>query len=132
VGWWQKKFTGFFLKGENNGWDEEARVLLYIRHPGERFKLRAGAPLALAITPWTKLALDACQLSPVWNEVPSEGSISFDALSEGVTLHTVPLEAETEITSPFVAKQFVASSTTDADIIATRRPFDAAGEEIPF
>jgi uncharacterized protein len=37
----QKRFFDHFLKGEDNGWDEEAPVLLNIRHPGERFALRS-------------------------------------------------------------------------------------------
>ena len=30
----QKRFFGYFLKGEDTGWDRQPRVLLNIRHPG--------------------------------------------------------------------------------------------------
>ena len=33
----QKKFFGHYLKGEDTGWPEQPRVLLQVRHPGERF-----------------------------------------------------------------------------------------------
>src|SRR5262245_62437384 len=36
----QKKFFGYFLKGEKNGWDKQPRVLLNARHPGEKFVQR--------------------------------------------------------------------------------------------
>ena len=33
----QKKFFGHFLKGEDTGWGEQPKVLLQVRHPGEKF-----------------------------------------------------------------------------------------------
>src|SRR5215470_12394521 len=36
----QKKFFDFFLKGKQNGWDKQPRVLLNVRHPGEKFVIR--------------------------------------------------------------------------------------------
>ena len=36
----QKKFFGYFLKGEKNGWDKQPRVQLNVRHPGEKFVIR--------------------------------------------------------------------------------------------
>src|SRR5215510_2106597 len=33
----QKKFFGHFLKGEATGWDKQPKVLLQVRHPGEKF-----------------------------------------------------------------------------------------------
>ncbi len=33
----QKKFFGHFLKGEDTGWDKQPKVLLQVRHPGEKF-----------------------------------------------------------------------------------------------
>ena len=37
----QKRFFDYFLKGEKNGWDQQPRVSLNIRRPGEKFSLRA-------------------------------------------------------------------------------------------
>ena len=35
----QKRFFGHFLKGENTGWDQQPKVALNIRRPGEKFTL---------------------------------------------------------------------------------------------
>ena len=35
----QKRFFGHFLKGENTGWEQQPRVSLNIRHPGETFRV---------------------------------------------------------------------------------------------
>ena len=42
----QKRFFGHFLKGEDTGWMTQPRVLLQVRHPGERFVERRGAGVA--------------------------------------------------------------------------------------
>ena len=33
----RKRFFDYFLKGEQNGWDKQPKVLLQVRHPGEKF-----------------------------------------------------------------------------------------------
>jgi len=33
----QKKFFGHFLKGEDTGWKKQPKVVLQVRHPGEKF-----------------------------------------------------------------------------------------------
>ena len=53
----QKRFFGHFLKGEDTGWDKQPRVSLNIRHPGERFELRAENEWPLARTHWTRYFL---------------------------------------------------------------------------
>ena len=53
----QKRFFGHFLKGEDNGWDKQPQVLLNVRHPGEKFVLRAENEWPLARTQWTKFYL---------------------------------------------------------------------------
>ena len=54
----QKRFFDYFLKGIANGWDQQPRVQLNIRHPGERFVLRHENEWPLARTQWTKFYLD--------------------------------------------------------------------------
>ena len=53
----QKRFFGHFLKGEDNGWSKRPKVLLHIRHPGERFVERAENEWPIARTQWTKFYL---------------------------------------------------------------------------
>ncbi len=53
----QKKFFGHFLKGEDTGWGKQPKVLLQVRHPGERFVERHESEWPLARTQWTKFYL---------------------------------------------------------------------------
>src|SRR5262249_22549433 len=53
----QRHFFDHFLKGERNGWDQQPKVLLNVRHPGERFVPRGENEWPLARTAWTKLYL---------------------------------------------------------------------------
>src|SRR5437870_1800053 len=98
----------------------QLRVLLQVRHPGEKFVERAESEWPLARTKWTKFYLHPSDrsLSALPNPPPQLGeelekAITFDALGEGVTFMTAPLETDTEITGPVAAKLFVSSSTTD-------------------
>jgi uncharacterized protein len=128
----QKKFFDYFLKGEDTGWGRQPRVLLQVRHPGERFVERAENEWPIARTQWTKLYLDPGDAS-LANTAPAvEATIAFEALGEGVTFMTPPLAAETEITGPVAAKLFVSSSTADADLFLVLRVFSADMKEIVF
>jgi len=128
----QKRFFDHFLKGVANGWDKQPRVLLNVRYPGEKFVPRGEKEWPLARTRWTHFYLDpnGPRLSPA--SAAAEKTLSYDAMGEGVTFSTPPLEKETEITGPSALKLFVSSSTTDADIFAVLRVFDAKGKEVLF
>jgi hypothetical protein len=128
----QKKFFGYYLKGEKNGWDRQPKVLLQIRHPGERFIERAENEWPLARTRWTKLYLEA-QAVTLSSQTPKDSaSVSYRGLSEGVTFLMPPLEQPVEITGPIAAKLFVSSSTVDADLFLIVRAFDPNMKEVTF
>src|SRR5436190_4991529 len=59
----QKRFFGYFLKGERNGWDRQPRVQLQVRHPGEKFVPREENEWPLARTRWTRFRLDPSDMS---------------------------------------------------------------------
>jgi predicted acyl esterase len=127
----QKKFFGHFLKGEPNGWDKEPRVQLTIRAPhGSTRRMEAGFPLARA--QWTRLHLDAADLSLRTSAPGREGAVGYDALGDGVNFSTPPFEADTEITGFLSARLWLSSSTTDMDIFAVLRAFDPDGKEVVF
>ena len=122
----QKKFFGHFLKGENTGWDRQPRVSLNIRHPGEKFVLRAENEWPLARTQWTKYFLQpgrewhlartrrrSQRRSPMkrWATASPSRRRRCDGL---------------EITGPVAAKLWVSSETTDADLFLVLRVFDPA------
>jgi predicted acyl esterase len=60
------------------------------------------------------------------------GSVTYDALGEGVTFLTEPLAEETEITGPISAKLFVESDTEDADLFLVLRVFTPDLEEVVY
>jgi predicted acyl esterase len=127
----QKRFFAHFLKGERGDWERQPRVQLQVRHV-DRFVSRTENEWPLARTSWTKLYLEPadCSLVPAAPAAPSE--VAYDALSEGVTFVSAPLEKETEITGPSAAKLFVSSSTADADVFVVLRVFTPDFKEVTF
>jgi len=128
----QKRFFGHFLRGEDTGWSQQPPVQLNIRHPGERFVIRHEKEWPLARTEWTRLALDPENMSLSPTASGNARTVEFDAVGDGITFLTAPLERETEVTGPSAAKLHVSSSTCDADIFVVLRVFDPEGKELTF
>jgi hypothetical protein len=128
----QKKFFGHFLKGEDTGWRRQPKVMLQVRHPGEKFAERHEGEWPLARTRWTKLYLSPADGSLVRAPVSRARSVSYGGLGDGVTFLSPPLPNETEITGPIAAKLFVSSETTDADLFLILRVFTPNMQEITF
>ncbi|MBA3855249.1 MAG: peptidase S15, partial [Gemmatimonas sp.] len=128
----QKRFLGHFLKGEDNGWDRQPKVMLNIRHPDEKFVLRHENEWPLARTQWTRFYLDPASHGLGTTEPENEASLAFEALGDGLMFLAEPFAAETEITGPAAAKLFVSSSTADADLFLVLRLFDPDGQEVLF
>jgi hypothetical protein len=128
----QKKFFDFFLKGRKNGWDRQPRVLLWVRHPGEKFVRREENEWPLKRTKWTKFYLDPQGMRLSDKPVSTGRTVTYEGLGDGVTFSTPPLARATEITGPSALKLWVSSATTDADIFAVLRVFDPAGKEVVF
>ena len=74
-----------FLKGEKNGWDRQPRVLLNVRHPGEKFVQRHENEWPLARTQWTRFYLDPANDALTNEEPASAESITYDPMGNGVT-----------------------------------------------
>ncbi|HZA02710.1 MAG TPA: CocE/NonD family hydrolase, partial [Hyphomicrobiaceae bacterium] len=127
----QKRFFDYFLKGIDNGWAKERRVRLQIRHIGG-FVERIENEWPIARTRWTKLYLNPADQSLSWTPITVEQQITYEAIGDGVTFISPPLEHETEITGPSAAKLFISSSTADADIFVMLRVFSPEGKEIVF
>jgi predicted acyl esterase len=132
----QKRFFGHFLKGEDTGWDRQPRVSLNIRHPGEKFVLRAEREWPLARTQWTKYFLNPHGLA-LGTEAQDEflagaAALSYDTTGDGLTFRTPPMTRDVEITGPVTAKLWVSSETTDADLFLVLRVYDSADNEVVF
>ncbi|MFP3916100.1 MAG: CocE/NonD family hydrolase, partial [Actinomycetota bacterium] len=126
----QLEFFDHFLKGEDNGWPERPRVMLWIRHP-DRFETRFEDDWPIPRTRWETLHLHpdgSLRAGP-----PGEGaSLDFEALGEGLSFSTDPLEEPLEITGPSALRLTVSSSTTDADVFVVLRVLDPQDEEVVF
>jgi len=127
----QKRFFGHFLKGENNGFDQEPPVLLTVRDP-RGFVRRKEHEWPLARTEWVRYALDASDKSLGEKSPGASAKVEYDAQGEGVTFRTAPFAEDTEFTGPLAAKLFVSSSTSDMDLFLTLRAFDSQGREVTF
>jgi uncharacterized protein len=128
----QRRFFDHYLKEEENGWDSQPRVLLHIRHPGERFVVRGEDEWPLGRTRWTKLYPDPRTLGLSTDPVTDEHELAYEALGDGLTFLTQPLEEDTEITGPLAAKLFVSSDTEDVDVFVVVRLFTPDFREVTF
>jgi len=128
----QRKFFDRFLKGIRNGWDDEPKVVVELRAPGETVKrLLTDTQWPLRATKWTKLYLH-CTDRSLQPQAALKGSAKYQAPSEGVTFSTPPLPHDVEILGPVKARLWVSSSTENMDLFVTLRAFDAHGKEIAF
>jgi uncharacterized protein len=128
----QRRFLGHFLKGEDTGWEKEPRVSLNIRHPGEKFVLRAENEWPLARTQWTKYFLQPRDFGLATEAPDGEATLSYETTGGGLTFRTQPLKRNVEITGPVAAKLWVSSDTVDADLFLVLRVLDPAGKEVVF
>jgi len=129
----QKRFFDRYLKGIENGWENEPRVEVQVRAPGDTIKRTAsGATWPLPNTKWTNYWLDAGSrtISPDLSRVAA--SATAPAISEGVTFSTPPFDRETEIAGPVKARLYVSSTTPDLDLFATICAWDENGKEMTF
>lgn len=127
----QKRFFDYFLKGADNGWKNQPRVQLQVRHE-HKFVERMESEWPLARTQWTKFYLDPEGLTLGRVPVKGAGSVTYDGLGEGVTFLLPALKEEMEITGPSAAKLFVSSSTTDADLFLVLRVLTPDMKEVVF
>jgi hypothetical protein len=125
----QKRFFDYFLKRIDNGWVNEPRVRLQIRHI-DKFVERMENEWPIQRTRWTKFYLNTVDRALSPNPVEAEGKIQFDAMGDDVTF--LSLERETEITGPSTVKLFASSSTPDTDIFVVLHVFSPDGNEVVF
>ena len=127
----QRRFFDYFLKGVDNGWGEQPKVQLQIRHPGERFEQRYEEAWPIPRTDWVRFHLHAGQvLSPKTPQ--SSARVAFEALGDGLTFVTEPLAEAVEITGPIAVRLQVSSSTSDADLFLVLRVFAPDFKEVTF
>src|SRR5206468_11118459 len=92
-----RRFFDHFLKGADNGWGRQPRVLLNVRHPGEKFVRRDEDEWPLARTQWTRHYLDAAS-DALLPQPGADATKAFRGFSRGVTFYGAPVRQRTEIT----------------------------------
>jgi predicted acyl esterase len=127
----QRRFFDFHLKGEANGWNEQPRVQLQVRHV-DGFTERHEADWPLPSTQWTKFYLDPRNQTLSRERPPDEAEISFSAGGDGLTFTSQPMPEDVEITGPLAANLRISSSTEDADIFVVFRVFSPDLREVTF
>jgi predicted acyl esterase len=127
----QLAFFDRFLHGKKNGWDQQPRALLQVRHT-DKFVDRAENEWPLARTRWTRFYLDTGTGLLRSGRARGAATLSFEAMREGLTFLSAPLETETEITGPSALRLFVSSSTSDADLFVVLRAFAPDLKEVVF
>src|SRR5581483_4370671 len=127
----QKRFFAAFLKGRRWAWSAQPRVQLQVRHL-DRFEQRGEGEWPLARTRWTRWHLDLDARTFGARPPARSQRLAFEALGEGVSFTSEPLDEETEITGPLAAVLYVSSSTADADLFVVLRAFAPDGEEVVF
>jgi uncharacterized protein len=128
----QLRFFDHFLHGKPDGWKKQPKVLLQVRHPGEKFVARAESEWPIKRTKWTKYYLDLSTMALTPKKPSGAAQRKFAAMGEGLTFLTPPLAEDTEITGPSALKLFASSSTSDADLFIVLRVFTGDLKEIVF
>ena len=149
----QLRFFDHWLKDIDNGVMQEPPVKLAIRTGHGEYHFRHENEWPIARTQWTKLYLDLSGpddaagegiAGTLANAKPAAtakrtysatsaghgGHISGPARDAGISLVTPPLEHDTEITGPLMAKLWVSSTTEDMDLLLTLRNIDPAGKDV--
>jgi len=127
----QRRFFDFHLKDEANGWAEQPRVQLQVRHV-DGFVERYERDWPLPSSVWTQFYLDPSNHALSREPPSNEAEISFAAMGDGLTFMSKPLVEETEITGPMAANLRISSDTADADIFVIFRVFTPDLREVTF
>jgi predicted acyl esterase len=127
----QLAFFDKFLHGKKDAFKKQPKVLLQVRHPGEKFVARAESEWPLARTQWTKLYLDPAEMI-LGKKSSKATTLAFEAMGDGLTFLTPAVDEDTEITGPSALKLFVSSSTKDADLFIVVRVFTGDLKEVVF
>ncbi|MGA0599351.1 CocE/NonD family hydrolase [Caulobacter sp. KR2-114] len=128
----QKRFFDHFLKGVDNGWENEPRVAVQVRRPdGAAWRYATTWPLPH--TQGERWYLDAATGSmAATSQAPAPTDKSYPGLGEGLTFTSAPFDREVEFTGPIGVRLWVSASTADMDIFAAVRLIDPQGRDVTF
>jgi len=128
----QKKFFGYYLKEEQNGWNNHSKVTIQVRYINDKFALRNENEWPLKNTSWTKFYLSPKDLKLEKESKEINSKLTYNNLGDGVTFMTEPFLEDTEIIGPVASKLFLSSETEDTDLFLILRLFNEQEQEITF
>lgn len=109
---YQKKFFDYFLKGEQNGWQDQPRVRLEVRETREECMVRFEKEFPLARTEYKKLYLNA-QDGSLATKAGKEGKVVYHSTQGGSASFGITFDRDTEITGYMKVKLWVAAEDAD-------------------
>jgi predicted acyl esterase len=128
----QERFFNHFLKAEDNGWEKQPPVTYEIRNPDGTERDAYARAWPLPGTKWTKFWLDASSKTLEAKEPSAQGTLTYQAIGDGITLMGAPLRHPLMLVGPVAARLWVSSSTQDMDLFVTLRAFAPDGKEVTF
>jgi uncharacterized protein len=126
----QKSFFDRFLKGERGAFADQPRVEVTVRDPIGGDHLRSGNTWPLENTRFERWYLQADGQVLRHDKPTTPSTAAYEARSEGLTFRLAPSSQPREFTGPLMARLWVSSSTTDADLYATLRLLDPSGKDV--
>jgi predicted acyl esterase len=129
----QRAFFDRYLKGIDNGWENQPPVEAEVRslEDGIQRTVRA-TRWPLETVQWEQLYLDAGSKGLMAQPPAARASTSYAAMGEGVAFMSAPFEREVAYLGPVKARLFVASDTADMDLFVTLRAWHPDGREVVF
>jgi uncharacterized protein len=125
----QKRFFGYYLKGEETGWPRQPRVKLTVRHADGHLERRCSSDWPLPETKWTRMYLDAGNGSMGAASPATAASATYTG-GHGRLSFSYVCSERIELAGPVAAKLYIESSTTDADLFLILRAFGPDSTEI--
>jgi predicted acyl esterase len=130
----QKRFFDRFLKGQENGFEKEPRVLVKVKKNGVWAADRTGDEYPLENTRSQKLFLD-CASKTLTSAAPAAAtSVGYHSEygldSSLVRFSTSPLSADLELIGPMRLHLAVSADAIDADLFVAVREFRPDGSEV--
>lgn len=125
----QERFLNHYLKGEDNGWQHEPKIMLAIRE-GDKVTWRGEQSWPIERTQWTDMHLEMGKRALSDRAPNTDEQISYSTIDDSVTLTTAAFAAEVEVTGPLALRLWVSSTTADTDIYVRLGRVNPDGQEV--
>jgi len=125
----QLKFFDHFLKGQENGWQEEPRVQVTLRS-SEGLSQRKATQWPIEGTRWDAIHLDATTGRLSADQPSQTGSVDYEASGEGISFSTAPFQESVQVVGPVALRLWASSSLSDMDVFVRIRKIDAQGNDL--